>query len=249
MGPYKRMCGQTGPGRVRQGLAREPGTARCPCSGDETPRRAVASQAAAADRARAAAWIAGQVSPEVTVACDAQMCGQIRGRGVPAATLRAVQPAASHPFGSGLVVATPAVRTRFGSRLAAVYAPLVIASFGTGAGPVDVRLVAPDGGAAFTSRLASGRATVISAARQLLGNRNLQASPRARAAMLADHVDSRLLVTFSLLAAQMPVRLVALGDLAPGASPAVPATLRRYRRRLTAGAGSGARVPAGPAGP
>jgi hypothetical protein len=56
----------------------------------------------------------------------------------------------------------------------------------------------------------------------LLGNRNLQASPQARAAMLAGHVDSRLLVTFSVLAAQMPVRLVALGDLAPGASPAVP---------------------------
>jgi putative peptide zinc metalloprotease protein len=45
----------------------------------------IASQAASADRARAAAWIAGQVSPDVTVACDPQMCGQVHGRGVPAA--------------------------------------------------------------------------------------------------------------------------------------------------------------------
>jgi putative peptide zinc metalloprotease protein len=189
-------------------------------AGNRAPA-AVVSQAAA-DRARAAVWIAGQVSQDVTVACDAQMCGQIRGRGVPAAMLRTVQPPASRPFGSGLVVATPAVRARFGSRLAAVYAPLVIASFGTGAGRVDVRLVAPAGAAAFTSRLASGRAAVISAARQLLGNRNLEVSAQARTVMLAGHVDSRLLVTLSVLASQMPVRLVALGDLPPGASPAVP---------------------------
>ena len=182
----------------------------------------VASRMASANRAEAAAWIAGQVSPDVTVACDPQMCGQVRSRGVPAARLRTLQAAAAHPFGSGVVVATPALRTQFGSRLAAVYAPQVIASFGTGAGRVDVRAVAPDGAASFESRLASGHAAMISAGRQLLRNRNLEAGPQARAAMLVGRVDSRLLVTLATLASQMPVRLVTLTDLPPGASSAIP---------------------------
>jgi hypothetical protein len=142
--------------------------------------------------------------------------------GRPGGRLRTLQPAASRPFGSGIVVATPAVRTQFGPRLAAVYAPLVIASFGTGAGRVDVRVVAPDGAAAFRSQLASGHASAVSAGRQLLRNRNLQAAPQPRAAITAGHVDSRLLVTLAALASQMPVRLVALTGLPPGASTAVP---------------------------
>ncbi len=157
----------------------------------------------------------------VTAACDPPMCGQVRDQGVPAARLRTFPLAASHPFGSGLVVVTPAVRARFGARLAAAYAPLVIARFGTGSARVDVRVAAPDGPAAFRSRLASGHAAAISAGRQLLRNRNLRATARVRAALLAGRVDSRLLVTLSALASQLPVRLVALGDLPPGASSAV----------------------------
>ena len=191
-------------------------------AGTAKPVAGASAAQAAANRAQAAAWIAGQVNPDVTVACDSQMCGQIRGRGVPAARLRIVQPAASHPFGSGLLVATPALRTRFGPRLAAVYAPLVIASFGAGAGRVDVRVVAPDGAAAFASQLAASRAAMISAGRQLLRNGNLRATAQARAAILAGRVDPRLLVTLAALAAQQPVRLAALTGLPPGAGPAVP---------------------------
>jgi len=182
---------------------------------------AVVAQAAA-NRARAAAWIAGQVSPDVTVTCDPAMCGQLRDRGVPAARQRTFGWAGTRTFVTGLVVVTPAVRTRLSPRLAAIYAPLVIASFGTGAERVDVRVVAPDGAAAFRARLASGRAAATSSARQLLRNRNLRVAPQARAAMLAGRVDSRLLVTLAALTAQVPVRLVALTGLPPGASSAVP---------------------------
>jgi len=43
----------------------------------------------------------------------------------------------------------------FGSRLAGVYAPEVLASFGTGTARVDVRVVAPDGSARYRQALAA----------------------------------------------------------------------------------------------
>lgn len=49
------------------------------------------------------------------------------------------------PLGSDVVVASLAVRNEFGTRLQSVYAPVVIASFGTGAGRIDIRAIAPDG--------------------------------------------------------------------------------------------------------
>ncbi len=58
---------------------------------------------------------------------------------------------ASDPLGSDLVVATPALRSQFGARLASVYAPVVIASFGSGAARIDIRAVAADGTAAYDS--------------------------------------------------------------------------------------------------
>ncbi len=178
--------------------------------------------AAMANRAQAAAWVAQQVSPDVTVSCDPQMCGEVRGRGFPAARLRAMLPSDSNPLGSGVVVATPALRGQFGDRLASVYAPVVMAGFGSGADRVDVRAIAPDGAAAFRSQLAAQHASLVSAGAQLLRNKNIQVSPAARAALQGGHVDSRLLATLSVLAAQMPVRLAAFDAAPPGASPAVP---------------------------
>jgi hypothetical protein len=178
--------------------------------------------AATASRAQAAAWIAQQVSPSVTVFCDPGMCGQVRKSGFPASRLRALRRTPGGSLGSGVVVSTPALRNQFGARLAAVYAPLVIASFGGGAERVDVRAVAPHGAAAFQSQLASDHAYRISAGWQLVRNQDIQASPAARSALRAGQVDSRLFATLSVLASQMPIRLVAFGDLPPGASSAVP---------------------------
>ena len=178
--------------------------------------------AATANRVQAAAWIAGQLSPNVTVSCDPQMCAQVRSAGFPAARLTIARPAAGDSLGSSVVVATPAIRDQFGTRLAAVGAPLVIASFGSGAERVDIRAVTPDGAAALRSQLASARTRDISAGKQLLGNKNIQAAPAARALLLTGQVDPRLLVTLSALASQMPLKLVMFDDPSPGASPAVP---------------------------
>ena len=182
-------------------------------------------RAATANRARAAAWIAQQVSPNATVSCDPEMCGQVQKSGFPATRLKPLPPTAGNSLGSGVVVSTPAARDQFGARLATIYAPLVIAAFGSGAERVDVRAVAPDGVAAFKSQLASEHAYRISAGSQLADNKNIQASPAARAELRAGPVDSGLLATLSVLASEMPIRLVAFGGLPSGASSAVP--LRR----------------------
>jgi hypothetical protein len=171
-------------------------------------------QMVAANQAQTAAWIAQQVSPGTVVSCDPTMCNQLREQGFPAAQLT-VLPSAG-PLPSGLVVATATVRDQFGTRLTRS-APLVLARFGSGAAAVDVREVAAGG-----AQLASAHAALVSAGQQLLRDRNIQAAPAARPALLAGRVDPRLLANLSVLAASMPIRLVAFDELSPGADSAVP---------------------------
>jgi hypothetical protein len=200
---------QRGPERA----APPPGNSR-PASG--------ALQVAAADRHQAAVWIAQQVASSVVVACDPEMCDELQNSGFPAGQLMELQPSAPDPLGSLLVVATPVIRNQFGSRLASVYAPLVIAGFGSGAERVDVRYVAPDGTAAFESQLAPDQKARIAAGEQLLTNKHVQASDAARTALMAGQVDPRLLITLSALAHQMPLQLVTFDDPSPGVSSDVP---------------------------
>jgi hypothetical protein len=191
-----------------------------PETGDTRPASASAS-AAAASRSQAAAWVAQQVSPDVTVSCDPGMCRQLQRDGFPAARLEPLPRSARGPLSSGVVVATPTVRSQLGTRLAAAYAPQVIASFGSGVARVAVRTIAPDGAAAFRAQLAAEMTALASVGRQLLGNKNIQASPSARAALRAGRVDARLLATLALLSAQMPIRLASFTG-APGAGPGAP---------------------------
>ena len=181
-----------------------------------------ALQAAAADRHQAAVWIDQQVASSVVVGCDPEMCNELQRSGLPAGQIWELQPSAPDPLGGVLVVATPVIRNQFGARLASVYAPLVIASFGSGAERVDVRYVPPDGTKAFQSGLAADRTNRIVAGRQLLTNKHVQASAAARRVLLAGEVDPRLLVTLSALAHQLPLDLVAFDDPSPGATSDVP---------------------------
>jgi hypothetical protein len=181
-----------------------------------------ALRAAAADRHQAAVWIAQQVASSVVVGCDPEMCAELQNSGFPAGQLNELQPSAPDPLGSVLVVATPVIRNQFGTRLASVYAPLVIASFGSGADRVDVRYLPPLGTNAFESQLAADRNNRIVAGEQLLTNRHVQASVAARRALLAGQVDPRLLVTLSALAHHWPLRLVAFEDPSPGVPSDIP---------------------------
>jgi hypothetical protein len=197
-----------------------------------------APASAAASQAQAAAWVAQQVSPGTVVSCDLATCGQLQRDGFPAARLMTLGPAFRDPLGSGVVIGTPAVRDEFGSRLAAIYAPLVLAGFGSGANRVEVRATAPDGVVALEAAVSAQQASARSAGQQLLRNRTVQASPAARHDLLEGRVDARLLANLSVLSSQWPIRLVAFGDAPPGASPAVP--LRGVQLSATSAAGRSA---------
>jgi hypothetical protein len=175
---------------------------------------------ASATRVEAAQWVARQVAQSAIVACDPAMCAALEGDGLPAARLLVLGAAAADPLGSDVVVATQAVRDEFGGRLAGVYAPAVIASFGAGAAAIDVRAIAPSGAAAYESALAADRRARIAAGRQLLGNSNIKVSTAARAVLRSGDVDSRLLLTLAALARPQPLRIIAFNDPSPGASSA-----------------------------
>jgi len=181
-----------------------------------------ALQTAAANRGQAADWIAQQMLPSVLIGCDSLMCQALQAANVSASRLSVVQPSAPDPLGVEVIVATPALRSQFGPRLATVYAPLLLASFGSGAQRIDIRYLAPAGTAAFEASLVSARSARIQAGQQLLTNKNVQASAQARGALLAGNVDPRLLITLGLLVHEMQVRLVIFDDPSPGVSSAVP---------------------------
>jgi hypothetical protein len=175
-------------------------------------------QIAAANRHQAAAWIASQVLPGTDIECDTLMCSALQAAGISPGNLLVMSTTTQDPLGSSVIVATPAVRNQFGPRLTSVYAPLLLAQFGTGAERIEILYVAPGGSAAFNKSLAADRAARISWGGQLLANKRVQASAAARDALLAGNVDPRLLITLSALAGEMPVRLVAFNDSSPGAA-------------------------------
>jgi hypothetical protein len=187
-----------------------------------TPSTPSALRIAAANRDQAAAWIAQQVLPSVLIGCDPLMCQALETAHVSASRLSVVQPSAPDPLGVEVIVATPALQSQFGPRLATVYAPLVLASFGSGAQRIDIRYLPPSGTAAFDASLAAAKRGRIQAGQQLLSNKHVQASAQARGALLAGDVDPRLLITLGLLAHEIPVTLVLFDDPSPGASSAVP---------------------------
>ena len=181
-----------------------------------------AIRAAAADRTAAARWIAAQASTDAIVSCDPQMCALLQAQGVPAARLLALGGGNPAPLGSDLIVSTAAVRSEFGARLSSVYAPVVLASFGTGSAQTAVRVVAADGAAAYLRSLRTDVAARVSAGRQLLQNPRLHPSAAARRALAAGHVDSRLLSAFAALATMHTVDVLDFPASAAGASAGMP---------------------------
>jgi hypothetical protein len=177
---------------------------------------------AAANRSKAAAWIVTQVGPTVIVSCDPLMCAALTQHGFPAANVATLGPDAGDPLGSSIVVSTTAVRSELGTRLASVYAPLVIASFGSGRGQVQVRVVAPDGTAAYLAAEKADLRARETAGHELLGNANVWASVFARGQLAAGQVDARLLITLGALAHRYPVAIREFGDAGPGADSAAP---------------------------
>jgi hypothetical protein len=189
------------------------------------PAGAAGGQRIAAEtvaRKDATGWIASQVGGNIIVACDAVMCSDLAQDKFPAGNLNVLQPTSPDPYGSVLVIATADIRSQFGSKLARVYAPEVIASFGTGTNRIDIRVVAKQGPAAFRAALRADLAARRSTGTELLHNSRVTASPRARALLGAGQVDLRLLATIGFLAGQQPVDIAGFATSAPGGNAGLP---------------------------
>jgi hypothetical protein len=168
----------------------------------------------------AVSWVAHEVSRDVTVACDPAMCRALEASGV--GRLLVLGPATADPRGSQLIISTAAVRAEFGVSLGTAYAPSVIASFGSGSSRIDIRVVAPNGPAAYASALNNDVQNRKQAGAELLGSPRVVASASARRQMLAGQVSSQLLIVMTSLATLHPVDVLAFGDSAPGASAGIP---------------------------
>ncbi len=156
------------------------------------------------------------------------MCLALKAHKIPQGRLLELGTRAADPLGSDVIVATAAVRNEFGRRLSSVYAPTVIATFGSGSLRISVRAIAPDGAAAYRAALAKDLLDRKASGAQLLQSPLILASAEARKQLAAGQVDLRLLYTIADMAAQPPVDaqhpvdIVAFGDSAPGASAGIP---------------------------
>lgn len=178
--------------------------------------------AATKNRELAAGWIVAQVSRGVIVACDPLMCSVLQQHGFPAADLEPLSTGSGDPLGSGVVVSTDALRSELGPRLASVYAPVVLASFGRGPSAVAVRVTAPDGAAAYLSAARGDWLAREQDGHQLLDNPNVHVSAAGQTELAAGKVDSRILVTLAALAHSGPVYIRQFGDAGPGATAGTP---------------------------
>jgi hypothetical protein len=208
-------------GKGAAGGAQPAGTGTGAGNGGQ-PSGGAAIATAAAARTAAAAWMARQVDPAAIVACDPQMCAVLQSKGIPAGRLLLLGAGNAGPLGSDVIVSTAAIREEFGSRLTGVYAPVVLATFGSGSAQVAVRVVAADGSAAYQRSLHADAAARRAVGALLLRNPHLRVSPAARPALAAGQVDARLLSALGALATLYHVDITGFGAPAAGASPDVP---------------------------
>jgi hypothetical protein len=188
-------------------------------AGSDAPTgQALAGEATA--RSEAITWILQQVSRAAVVSCDPQVCTDLVSRGFPSADLLTLGPTSTDPLGSDLVIATAAIRAQFGGRLASVYAPAIIASFGSGNARIDIRLVFPGGTARYRAVEQAALRARKAADAQLLANSQIAVSATARAQLLSGDIDPRLPMLLAAMAASHPVRIVDFVNQSPGGGPA-----------------------------
>lgn len=195
--------------------------------GAHPPRRPAATSGSGGLPGEAAAWVATQVSRSAAVSCDPLMCQALEAQGIPAGRLDVLRPHGAGPLDSAVIVATPAVRRELGRRLGSFYAPVVIASFGSGGARIEVRVIAPDGAAAYIGALRADLANRISSGAQVLQSPRITMSAAARRQVLAGCVDSRLLIAIVSMTGPnsvepVPLTVLAFGDQGPGAGAGSP---------------------------
>jgi hypothetical protein len=176
----------------------------------------------AALRAKAAAWVAQQVSPGVIVSCDPAMCAALADDAFPKHSLLVLSPTSPEPLTSAVIVATPAVRDMFGSSLSTAMAPGILASFGSGPAGITVRVIAPRGVAAYRAALGADQAARKTNGSALLNDPQITVSAIASTQLAGGQVDSRLLIAVASLATDEPINIVQFGNIGPGVGPGIP---------------------------
>jgi hypothetical protein len=184
-------------------------------------RPSPAEVAAALARKQAAIWIHHWVAANADVACDPLMCQTLAAHGTTWERISELSTSATDPIGADVVVATLTIRNQFGNRLASVYAPGVLASFGTGAAEVDVRVVGD--GTAYLKALRLDVAARKTAGAALLQNPGISATATAARELAAGEVDSRLLTNLAALADWgCPVTVLSFGGRGPRSTAGMP---------------------------
>jgi hypothetical protein len=177
----------------------------------------ISPQLAADAKARkdAVTWILHQVSPAATVGCNTQVCTDLVNGGF--SNVLPIGLGSNDPLGCNLVVD---IGHQFGSRMASVYAPVILASFGSGSAKVDIRWAYPDGTVAYNADERSALVARKKADVQLLKNSRIRLSAIARAQLRSGYIDPILPVLIAEMAHYHPVRIVDFVNQSPGGGPA-----------------------------
>ena len=128
----------------------------------------------------AAAWVAAQVGSASVISCDPVMCRALQSSGLHANQLLMLKPGMTSPLGSAVVVATPVLRKQIGGRLSSVYAPGLLASFGSGGHQIQVRAIAAHGAAGYMAQVQADLAARKMSGAELAQSSRIVASAAAR---------------------------------------------------------------------
>ncbi|HEY3685598.1 MAG TPA: hypothetical protein VGL93_21385 [Streptosporangiaceae bacterium] len=176
----------------------------------------------AAARTAAAAWISHDVTAGTRMACERAMCARLRSTGVDGGDLVEIGGDATKLSGARLVVATRAVRERFGTALAYTIAPDVLGIFGVGPSRVEVRERSPYGLAAHDRAKAREQKSRQHAGLQLLNIPHVHTTSDAMHELAAGEVDNRLVYTLAKLARHHTLDIASFSGRGPYTGIDVP---------------------------
>jgi hypothetical protein len=205
--------------------AKPPGRGDAASTGLNRQQLAALNRHERAARDQAAAWMVRQVSHSAIVSCDPKMCAALTSARFPGRNLRVLGSASPYPRTSTIVVETAAVRALFGSSLDTGWAPAILATFGSGEAAVTIRVIAPNGAAAYLAALGADLTQRKAAGTELLQGNSITLSATARKQLDAGQVDSRLLLAIASLATSEPIEVVRFGNIAPGGAADMPLRL------------------------
>jgi hypothetical protein len=179
-------------------------------------------RAEASNRARAVTWVVGQVSPSTVVSCDPQTCAGLVEHGYPKASVRPLGPTSNYPKDSSVVIETTSVQHIFGTSLAVKWAPEILDSIGSGSAQVTIRVIAPDGSAAYQRQLKTDLSSRKQYGGALIGSRQIGTPKLVTAQLAAGQVDTRLLLAILALGSAHPIDVVDFGNVATDPSTNLP---------------------------